>query len=80
MAMSYDSKGKIKYYSGYSGNITTPAIREDYMENFSDELLEDIYDNGISLIQIWSRNIKDNIFPTVLTALRNVNKIKLSTY
>lgn len=68
MAESHEN-GKIKYFDGYSGNITTPAIREDYMEDFNQNLMRDIYNKQMSLIQIWSRNINDNIFPLILSVL-----------
>ena len=63
----------VKYVDGYSGNITKPAIREDYMEDFNDQLMQDIYDKGMSLIQIWSRNIETNIFPLIVDSIQIVD-------
>lgn len=70
MAESY-TKNHTEYHQGYSGNISKPAYREDYMDDFNDDLLEDIYNNKFSLVQIWSRNIKTNIFPIIIEALEN---------
>jgi len=75
MSLSLEEDSTFKYHEGYSGNISSPAIREDYMENFNDDLLSDIYENGISLIQIWSKNINDDIFPIVLECLRSTNQL-----
>jgi len=74
MSLSLQENSTFKYETGYSGNISTPAIRDDYMENFNDNLLYDIYINGISLIQIWSKNINDDIFPIVLECLKSTNQ------
>ena len=68
MAESHEN-GTIGYIDGYSGNITEPVIREDYMEDFNQNLIRDIYTKQMSLIQIWSRNITDNIFPLILSVL-----------
>lgn len=64
---------KIKWLSGYSGNVTYPMCREYITDHFFEvppKLTLDII-NEYSLIQIWSRNMDDDIFPTILQALHN---------
>lgn len=65
---------KIEWLSGYSGNVTYPMCREYIIDHFFEvphKLTLDII-NEYSLIQIWSRNMDDDIFPTILQALHNI--------
>ena len=71
MSMSIRNNN-IRYITGYSGNVHTPAIRDDYMEDFNHSLLNDMYHKRISLIQIWSKNIDDDIFPIIVEALKMI--------
>lgn len=60
-----------QWYSDRSGNVKYPMTREyitDYFFYFSPELTNEIVGTH-SLIQIWSTNISDNIFPTIVSAL-----------
>ena len=64
----------INWHDGYSGNVKHCMSREyidDHFFEFPSELIHEIVPN-YSLVQIWSQNINDNIFPTIVRALKSV--------
>lgn len=64
----------VQWHEGYSGNINHPMSRKyivDHSFILSRELIREIPGN-YSLIQIWSQNISDNIFPTISAALLGI--------
>lgn len=74
MARCCNGNEILNWYSGYSGNISFPMLREYIHDHFFQvplELTQQIVGN-YSLIQIWSQNINDNIFPTISQALSNL--------
>lgn len=73
--MQLFNNGKIVYHSGFTGNVVRPALRDDYMENYSDLLLEQLYDNNYSLIEIYSRDINDELFKDIIKALKYLNNL-----
>lgn len=48
MRISYN--GNIENLEGSTANIKRQSLRDDYMENYSDFLLEQLYSNHYSLI------------------------------
>jgi len=68
MKTSYN--GNIENLEGFTANIKRPSLRDDYMENYSDFLLEQLYSNHYSLIEIYSRNINDNLFDDIIEVLK----------
>lgn len=64
----------IEWHDGYSGNVTGPMCREYIDDHFfvvPPELQHEIV-NSHSLVQIWSKNMSDNIFPTISRAMFNI--------
>lgn len=62
------------WVEGYSGNVVHPSSREyinDHFFPFNNKLVSEIECN-YSLLQIWSENIDDPLFPTLLGALSKV--------
>lgn len=53
--------------SSYSGYIKSKPIWDEFLEDASPSLLEDLKDH--SLINIWSRKYDDPLFPTLVQAM-----------
>ncbi|CAH6419807.1 Hypothetical protein HVR_LOCUS888 [uncultured virus] len=66
--------------SGYSGNMRYPS-RDWYFKDYDDDLMKEII-NNMSLIRIWSRNLKSDIFTIIINALEilksNINYLYYS--
>lgn len=64
--------GIVKYFNGFTGNLEGPADRDDFMENYSDYLVQELYDNNYSHLEIFSRDIDDELFDDIIGALQNM--------
>jgi len=78
-------QNEVRWVRGYSGNVIKPQSRDyikDFLFDFSSELTNDII-RDYSLVQVWSENIEDLLFPILLNCLikvereNNLDRIKL---
>jgi hypothetical protein len=73
LSMQVYNNGEIRYHAGFTASIKRPALRDDYMENYSDSLVEELYANHYSLVEIYSRNINDELFQNIIRTLEFIN-------
>lgn len=65
------NEDEVKWIRGHSGNVINPESRDyitDLLFRFSDKLTNEII-NDYSFVQIWSENIEDPLFPTLLDCI-----------